>query len=205
MNGGKKNINSMQSHESSHFVLVPITELSEHHVTCTHLANFVFSGGMQLFLLTFLMTLLSKTEAAVKNTTPQKTINVDGGDTITLLCTYTGIDPDSALDVHFRRWTSSRYIAMWVYKGNSTHATTDGPTAAFEHLSMKRVNNGFEQFNMSLQISYVTLDDANRYYHCTVNGITGAYTSIILDSGRFKFCSGITCGRVLNRELYAQI
>ena len=137
---------------------------------------------MQLFLLTFLMLLMSKTEAAIRNTTPRQTIHADGGDNITIICTYTGIDPDSTLNVHFTKWTN-KYVAMWVYEGNSTHATTDGPTSAFEHLSMKRVDKGFEQLNMSLQISNVTLDDANKYYRSTVNGMHSAYTNIILDSG----------------------
>ena len=158
---------------------------------------------MQLFLLTFLITLVSKTEAAV-NTTPQQTIYVNGGDNITLICTYIGIDIDSTLNVHFERYNNGRKT-MWVFEGNSTHATIDGPTSAFEHLRMKRVDKGSEQFNMSLQIPNVTLDDENKHYHCSVNGTTGAYTNIILDSGRFKFCSGITCGRVLNREIYAQL
>ena len=57
---------------------------------------------------------------------------------------------------------------MWVYIGNSTYATTDEQQSGFLHLSMERVNKGSEQFNMSLQITNVTLDVDYQYYYCGI-------------------------------------
>ena len=90
------------------------------------------------------MVLVSMTGAAVSNNTPRQTIHVNGGDNVTLVCAYTGIDPDLEFKVEFTRDSK----ALWVYTFNSSHVTTD-EQFFFVHLSMERVNKGSEQFNMS--------------------------------------------------------
>ena len=125
------------------------------------------SGAVLLFLFVLLMMLVPMAEA-LENTTPGNQIRVNSGDNITFLCTYDGIDPDDTFKVRFTRYERSKYNNLWVYEGNSTHATSDGPTPGYTHLNMERVNKGSEQFNMSLQFFSVTVDDNNKYYRCFI-------------------------------------
>ena len=133
---------------------------------CTKIAHMVFSVGIDLFL-TFVIMLGPITEA-VENTTPGSTISVNGGDNVTLVCTYTEINPDNTFKVRFMRKVGSRYKDLWVYEGNSTYATSDGPTPDYAYLNMQRVNKGSEQFNISLQFSNVTLDVQYGWYYCVI-------------------------------------
>ena len=131
--------------------------------TCSKIAHMVFSVGIHLFL-TFVI-MLGPVMEAVENTTPGGTISVSGGDNVTLVCTYAEINPDNTFKVRFTRKVGSKYKDLWVYEGNSTFATSDGPTPEFAYLNMQRVNKGSEQFNISLQFSNVTLDVQYRWYY----------------------------------------